>query len=161
MKILLLLFIFLKIFIYLAVVGLSCGMWDLVPDQRPPALGAQSLRHWTVREVSLLFLFKTSSPFSLPAHFPFWLCKSSQQWHLRLHDPLIATCAVLLLTSKLSKNAKCCMQHPLPMTQLFLTFSLQEFWRPCQQASTFSYLCSLISFPKFPPNKISEWAQQQ
>ena len=60
--------------IYLAVLGLSCGtrnlccsifshgmwtlgcgMWDLVPrpeiEPRPPALGAQSLSHWTTREV--------------------------------------------------------------------------------------------------------------
>ena len=35
--------------------GLSCGMWDLVPwpgiEPRPAALGVQSLSHWTVREV--------------------------------------------------------------------------------------------------------------
>ena len=33
----------------------SCGMWDLVPwsgiKAGPPALGAQSLSHWTTREV--------------------------------------------------------------------------------------------------------------
>ena len=37
---------------------LSCGLWDLVPwpGIRPgsPALGAQSLNHWTTREVSVL-----------------------------------------------------------------------------------------------------------
>ena len=51
----------LKIFIYLALSGLSCGIWDLVT--RPgielghAALGAWSLSHWTTREVSwLLFL---------------------------------------------------------------------------------------------------------
>ena len=55
---------FLKIFIYLfgctgslvAAYGtFSCDMWDLVPEpgieRRPPALGAQSLSHWTTREV--------------------------------------------------------------------------------------------------------------
>ena len=45
----------LKIFIYLAVLGLSCSMWDLVPwpgmEPKPPALGAQSLSYWTTREV--------------------------------------------------------------------------------------------------------------
>ena len=38
------LFVFFKIFIYLVVPGLSCGMWDLVPrpgiKPGPPALGA-------------------------------------------------------------------------------------------------------------------------
>ena len=71
---------FKKIFIYLAAPGLnfvtwdllvvacgifscgtrilSCGMWDLVPrpgiEPGPPALGAQSLSHWTAREVPSL-----------------------------------------------------------------------------------------------------------
>ena len=46
---------------YLAVPGLSCGMWDLQPSLRyvgsssltrdrtqPPALGVHSLSHWTI-----------------------------------------------------------------------------------------------------------------
>ena len=44
-------------FIYLAVPGLSGSMWDLVPrlviKPSPPALGAQSLSHWTTREVPI------------------------------------------------------------------------------------------------------------
>ena len=48
---------------YLAALGLgcsmqyyfSCGMWDLVPlpgtEPDFPALGVQSLNHWTTREV--------------------------------------------------------------------------------------------------------------
>ena len=51
-----------KIIIYLTVWGLSCnmqdfpwGMWDLVfwpgVEPRPPALGPQSLSHWTTRGV--------------------------------------------------------------------------------------------------------------
>ena len=50
------------LFIHLAVLGLSCGvqdlsygMWDLVPwpgmESQPPTIGAQSLSHWTMREV--------------------------------------------------------------------------------------------------------------
>ena len=43
------------VFIYLTAPDLSCGMWDLAPcpgiEPRPPALGAQSLSHWTTREV--------------------------------------------------------------------------------------------------------------
>ena len=35
--------------------GLSCGMWDLVPwpgiEPRPPSFGVWSLSHWTTREV--------------------------------------------------------------------------------------------------------------
>ena len=38
----------------------SCSMWDLAPwlgiEPRPPALGVQSLSHWTIREVPLLSL---------------------------------------------------------------------------------------------------------
>ena len=41
---------------YLVVLGLSSGMWDLVPwpgiKCRPLALGVQSLSHWITREVS-------------------------------------------------------------------------------------------------------------
>ena len=40
--------------------GLSCSMWDLVPQTgmkpRPPALAAQCLGYWTTRE-TLMFLF--------------------------------------------------------------------------------------------------------
>ena len=39
---------------------LSCSMWDLVPwpwiKPRPPALEAQSPRHWTTRDVPVYFL---------------------------------------------------------------------------------------------------------
>ena len=42
------------LFIYLAVLGLSCDMWGLVSwpgmEPRPPASGAQSLSHWTTGE---------------------------------------------------------------------------------------------------------------
>ena len=50
-------------FIYLTALGLSCGifrcdMWDVVPwsgiEPGLPALGAQSLSHWTPREVPSL-----------------------------------------------------------------------------------------------------------
>ena len=52
---------FLKIktlFIYLVMMGLSCGMWDLIPqlgtEPRISALGAWSLSHWTTSEVPRL-----------------------------------------------------------------------------------------------------------
>lgn len=45
-------FVFLcLVFIYLAVPGLSCGMWDIVPrsgiEPGPPTFGVWSLSHWT------------------------------------------------------------------------------------------------------------------
>ena len=43
---------------------LSRSMWDLVPwpgiKPGPPALGPQSLSHWTTREVSLIWLYSSS-----------------------------------------------------------------------------------------------------
>ena len=48
-------FLFFKYVFHLAACGLSYGMWDLVPgpgiEPRSPALGVQSLGHWTTREV--------------------------------------------------------------------------------------------------------------
>ena len=48
------------LFIYLAVPGLSCVMWDLVPgpgiQPGPPALEEQSLSHWTTREVPVFYI---------------------------------------------------------------------------------------------------------
>ena len=77
--------IFFNIFIYLGVLGLSCstqdhldaacevfryGMWDLVSWPRmepgPPALEAQTLSHWTTREVPTKSLFSTFHPVSGP-----------------------------------------------------------------------------------------------
>ena len=47
---------------------LSCSMWDLVPwpgiKPRAPALGAQSLSHWTTREVPHVLYFVNTSHFS-------------------------------------------------------------------------------------------------
>ena len=41
------------------IVGLSCGMWDLAPwpgiEPWLPAMGAQSLSHWTTRELPHFF----------------------------------------------------------------------------------------------------------
>ena len=50
---------------------LSCGMWDLVPgseiELRLPALGVQSLSHWTTREVpGQVFIFICSCSLLIP-----------------------------------------------------------------------------------------------
>ena len=47
--------------------GLNCGMWDLVPQPgikpRPPALGAWSLSHWITRDMLILHIVVcTSTP---------------------------------------------------------------------------------------------------
>ena len=46
-----------SLFAYLAVLGLSGGMWDLVPwpgiEPGHPALEAQNFNHWTAREVTV------------------------------------------------------------------------------------------------------------
>ena len=48
-------FLFFKLFIYLNASGLRWSMWDLVPwpgtEPKASELGAQSLSHWTTREV--------------------------------------------------------------------------------------------------------------
>lgn len=52
------------LFIYLAVLGLSWGMGDLVPwrglEHRPPALGVQNLSDWTIRKVLVSDLLNTT-----------------------------------------------------------------------------------------------------
>ena len=46
---------FIFILFYLTVPGLSCSMWDLIPqpgaESRLPELGMESLSHWTTRKV--------------------------------------------------------------------------------------------------------------
>ena len=80
------LYIHMNLFVYLAVLGLNCGMWDLqsslrhtesfswgmwdffsggiwdlipwpVIELEPPALGVQSLSHWTTKESLPMFVF--------------------------------------------------------------------------------------------------------
>ena len=57
---------------YLTVPGLRCGMQDLVPrlgiEPAPPALGAQSLNHRTIREVFYHPLFIPLYSIPLPAN---------------------------------------------------------------------------------------------
>ena len=55
-------FFFLMVtFIYLATLGLSRSMWDLVPwsgfEPGPPALGMQNFSHWTTEEIPCFILF--------------------------------------------------------------------------------------------------------
>ena len=47
------------IFMYLAALGLSCSMWDLVPIlglNQSPLCWIRSLSHWTMREVPISYL---------------------------------------------------------------------------------------------------------
>ena len=54
-----------KYLFILAVPGLSCGLWDLVPlpgiKHGSPTLGAGSPSHWTTKEVPVICKIKLSS----------------------------------------------------------------------------------------------------
>ena len=73
------------IFIYLAVLGLGCSTRDIVPwpgiKPGPPALGAQSLNHWTTREVPVLLLL------SFIFHL-FWTQFPHQIYDLQTSSPI-------------------------------------------------------------------------
>ena len=62
-------FFFFFNYFYLAALGLSCSMWDLVPwpgnEPGPPALGAQRLSHRTTREIPLMLLLFCTFHFSI------------------------------------------------------------------------------------------------
>ena len=81
-------------FIYLAALGLSCSMWALVPwagfEPWLPALGAQSLSHWTTRKVPEIFFLsrKISNKHKriVNPHTPLFFysgCIRSQLQHMR------------------------------------------------------------------------------
>ena len=68
----------------------SCSMWALLPwpglRPSPPALEAQSLSHWTTREVpvgSLLLIFKDLALLS-PKESLFWYAFSIAHWEQRI-----------------------------------------------------------------------------
>ena len=69
-------------FIYLAMPGLSFGMWYQTPAPNSGVLGAQSLRHWTIREI----------PSSSDFFFSWWhyacMCAKSLQSCPTLWDPM-------------------------------------------------------------------------
>ena len=71
------LFLLIFIFIYLAALGLSGSVWALVSwpeiEPGPPALGAQSLSHWTTKEVPMALSLSyqiTHSTWYKKHHFP-------------------------------------------------------------------------------------------
>ena len=74
------------------------GMWDLVPLTRDQTsfsvLGAQSLSHWTTREVPLLPFLNWETP------------KGLQSWHFILYDPTTHVHSVLLRDHQ-SHQQKC------------------------------------------------------
>ena len=115
---------------------LSCGMWDLVPgseiELRLPALGVQSLSHWTTREVpSQVFTFICSCSLLIPTEMeppahcqpPCWLTSgmgsTSCSQHVlhygagtqargNLAEPLSHPLPPLLLNSKSHLGARNC-----------------------------------------------------
>ena len=93
-------FFLVKVFIvYLFILagpGLSCGTWDLLPwpgmEPRPPALGAQSLIHWTSREVPWL-------SFYICLHLVSWL-KAWGFWVREEIDDLLTLSVLLPIPSR-------------------------------------------------------------
>ena len=85
------------LFIYLAVAGLSWGMWGLVPwvgiETGPRISGMWSLSHWTTREVPphLLLYWIKHLPVSVWPHFPVNI-----NWILWFSPPLRFGCFSLL-----------------------------------------------------------------
>ena len=61
--------------IYLAALGLSCGMWDLVPwpgiRPRPPSLGVWSFSQWTTREAQQCLFLKNCCYFIMLLYVQF------------------------------------------------------------------------------------------
>ena len=59
--------IYLFIYLVAQVYLFGCDMWDLVPwpgiEPGSPALGAQSLSHWTTRQVPVLLSFLVCADF--------------------------------------------------------------------------------------------------
>ena len=106
--------------IYLAMSGLSCGMWDLVPwpgikPIKNPALRAWSLCHWTTREVPGSQCYNPSS-----AYLWFHLCISfSPQPPLKVPGetpvPFFLACGPK--SSSLELNAYLHFWELLPLTE--------------------------------------------
>ena len=77
-------------FFFFGCVGLPGATWDLVPwsgiEPRPPELRAQSLSHWTTREVpcfSILSLWEFLQARSLLSFFKSWISHIYQKsWNL-------------------------------------------------------------------------------
>ena len=82
------------LFIFLAVPGLSCSMWDLVPwpgmELRPPALRVRHLSHWTTRKVPQPYWF-------LVTYLPWlWKLLNVQDIKLKCSSLAITSCLLLL-----------------------------------------------------------------
>ena len=126
-------FFFLIIYLFiLAMPGLNCGLWDLVPwpgiEPGLPALGAQNLSHWTTREtpVDISLYLSSFSPISnssphLRLSRTCYLC-----W--RLHVLLISRQNLLiqphLWTFNSSPNGSCSYWYLCPPTHFIWTQTL-------------------------------------
>ena len=119
--------IFIYLFIYLAVPGLSCGTRDLRCrlqdllvaacmqdlalwsgiEPGPPALGVQSLNHWTTREVLAMSYFWSSLPWSpnwrppylVPISLPLsshLLSSNSSSFFVLISWPHCTACGILV-----------------------------------------------------------------
>ena len=113
--------------IYLAALGLSCGMWDLVPwwgiEPRPPALEAQSLSHWTTREVPKLILegLDVSDQMKKSGKGLFWTWTWHESCVQRNKTPRYLRCTVLI------GGCVCFLQLPLTNDHKPVSFQPQKY----------------------------------
>ena len=118
------------LFLYLAALSLSCNMWDLVPWPRikpwSPILGAQSLSHWTTREVPPCYVINAChqvSPASRGGEMGSTFCWKGPQGMFVFYLCVcvcVYVCAQLCLT--LCDPMDCSYQAPLS-----IDFSRQEY----------------------------------
>ena len=116
-------FFFLIIYLFfLAMPGLNCGMWDLVPwpgiEPGPPSLGAQNLSHWTTRETPVDISLYLSSFSPIPILAPVWALQD-------LLFELETACPFkLTLQAKPADSASSVNFQQLSEWQLFLLITL-------------------------------------
>ena len=115
-------------------------MWDLVPWPRmepgPPALGAGSLSHWTIREIPLYHLLINSIDFSAHLHFG-------------LFNPFTFSYIYIVGFCKASSDNHFAFLHFSFLTMVLKTQQWPQDWKrsvfiPIQECSNYSTI-ALIS----------------
>ena len=136
---------------------LSCGIWDLTPwpgiEFGPPALGAQSISHWTTREVPMTSLIKDKSQGKwlgnkLHCSFRYWFVVAFLVTKIKYPDSL--TPRPKEVTSFLTKERKAKFLERRTMTEtsyhsyrfslvFFLPFSVKRLKKKTKTLKLFYY----------------------